>query len=404
MTLDPLLRELLDLVVRWIHVIAAIMWIGNSLLYNWLDRRLLPPDEPKVGGQGHAWLLHSGAFYYVEKTGMKGQGLPAPLHWFKWQAYTTWISGAALLILVYYMSGAALLIDPASGLSPAGGIGLSVGLLAGAFLVYEVLTRSPLMRSPLAGVLVGLALIAGLTWLLDGVFTTRATFLHIGATLGTLMASNVFLKIIPFQRQVVASVAKEGEADAALSSQAKIRSIHNNYMTFPVIILMMAGHFPSFHGHEWNWMVMILLVVGGAGVRHILNIRLTYRHWLPALLGLITATLVALYLLVSLPAAAAERAHAVDDDLREVPTFEEVHMIVTARCTTCHSQDPEDRRFGIAPGGVSFDRPDQIRALADRVHAQSVATHVMPPGNLTGMTQEERDVLRRWIRAGAPAE
>jgi len=400
MTLDPLVRELLDLIVRWVHVIAAIMWIGNSLLYNWLDRRLLPPDDPKVGGHGSAWLLHSGGFYYVEKTDLEGQGLPAPLHWFKWQAYTTWLSGAALVVLVYYMSGGALLVDPASGLTLAGGVGVSVGVLGGTLLVYELLVRSPLLRRPVLAAAVGLALVGGLTWILDGLLTGRATFLHVGAALGTVMAANVFLRIMPAQRELVASVEGGGSVDPVLAGQAKLRSIHNNYLTFPVVVLMLSSHFPSFHGHPWSWLVLVLLVAGGAGVRHFMNVRFTYRGWLPALGATAAATTVALFLLLSW---SPHRAVG-DVEPGEPVSFRTVHAIMDARCTTCHSADPVDRTFGPMPGGVSFDDPRQIRALADRIHAQSVATRVMPPGNLTGMTEEEREIVGRWIRQGAPVE
>ncbi len=399
--MDTGVRELLDLILRWIHVIAAIMWIGNSLLFNWLDRNLLPPKDATRGAHGEIWLLHSGGFYQVEKTMLAGQELPRPLHWFKWQAYTTWISGALLLVVVYYLSAGALLVDPTSPLSPTAAVALGIGLLALAWVVYDLLWRSPLARSWLGASAVSFLLVMVVAFGLTQVFTGRAAFLHVGAMLGTLMAGNVAMKIMPAQRQLVAAVAEGKGPDPVLADQAKLRSIHNNYMTFPVIVLMLSSHFPSFYGHSLNWLLLGILLLAGAGVRHILNIRFAYPRWIPALAATTAVAVAALALVAfwpaSRPAAGAPQNIAEDGP---VP-FAEVRTIVDRRCTVCHSANPADRTFGVAPGGVTFDTPEQIRARAERIRVRAVATKTMPPGNRTWMTPEEREILRRWLDQGA---
>jgi uncharacterized membrane protein len=388
-------RELLDLVLRWVHVTAGIMWIGNSLLFNWLDRNLKPAARVREGSQGEIWLLHSGAFYEVEKTLTPGVQLPRPLHWFKWQAYTTWLSGAALLVVVYYYAGGALLALPSADLSSAQALGIGIGTIAGGLLVYELLWRSPLARSAALAALVSFMLLLAAAWALGRAFTGRAAFLHIGAMLGTIMAANVKTKIVPAQRAQVAAVERGEMPQRQLSEQAKLRSIHNNYMTFPVIALMVSSHFPSLYGHESSWVVLGVLVLAGAAVRHILNIRFTWRPWVPGLAGTIAVSFAALLLLATGDTAVRDPPVIVSG---VVGSFEDVRAIVQQRCTVCHSAAPAIRTFGITPGGVSFDRPDDIRRLADRIEARAVSTRTMPPANVTFMTDYERSVLAKWLR------
>jgi uncharacterized membrane protein len=387
-------RELLDLVLRWVHVTAAIMWIGNSLLFNWLDRNLKPAARAREGSMGEIWLLHSGAFYEVEKTLTPGVELPRPLHWFKWQAYTTWLSGAALLIVVYYFAGAALLAAPGAALSSAQAIGISAGTIVFGLLVYEVLWRSPLARTPSLGTLVSFLLLLAAAWALGRVFTGRAAFLHVGALLGTIMAANVKTKIVPSQRAQVTAVERREPPQRRLSEQAKLRSIHNNYMTFPVIALMLSSHFPSLYGQTASWIALGVLVLGGAAVRHILNVRFGWRPWVPALAGTIAVSVGALFLL-----GTRGRSGVLDRGEAAAPaTFEAAQVIIQQRCTVCHSAAPAIRTFGVAPGGVSFDRPEDISRLADRIETRAVTTKTMPPANLTFMSDQERAVLAAWLQ------
>jgi uncharacterized membrane protein len=397
--------ELIDLVARWIHVIAAIMWAGNSMLFNWLDRNLRPPSPEASGGPasqgtlGNIWLLHSGAFYFVEKTLLGGHPLPRPLHWFKWQAYTTWWSGVVLLIAVYYFGGRATLADASvAPLSHRLAVLIAVTAIVVGWTLYESMQRFVAPHSPrvaLAIWITGLAAIAiALTHLLNG----RAAFLHVGAMLGTIMAANVALTIIPSQRELVASVAEGRGADPAVSARAKRVSIHNNYFTFPVIVLMLISHFPAVYGSRLSWLLLLVLVAAGAAVRHVLNIRFTFPQWRPALAGTLVASVLAL--IAILRVGSAMNTAAVPDVSAPV-NFTEARRVIDRRCAACHSASPSDVSFGAAPGGVMFDTPEQILAHVAQIRERAVVTRTMPPGNKTRITDAEREMLGRWIAQGA---
>ena len=389
------LIELLDLTFRWVHVIAGIMWIGNSMLFNWLDRNLRPPSRTVTEVYGDIWLLHSGAFYFVEKTSLAGQSMPRPMHWFKWQAYTTWLSGVALLIVVYYVGGRALLTDPVrASLTPTIALAVALGSLVGGWLVYDLLWRFIAPRSAtLAGAL-SIASLIGIVVALTSLLSGRAAFLHVGALLATIMAGNVAMTIMPSQRVLVAAVEAGRPPDPAVADAAKTRSIHNNYITFPVIALMLSNHFPGIYGHPRSWLLLLVLIAVGAGVRHILNIRFTYRPWVPAL-----AATVVIGFVVLLIAAAPTGLQGGSGPLR-IPTqvsFEDARSVIDRRCAACHSANPSITEFGPGPGGVSFDDPAQIRALAQRIRVRAVETQTMPLGNRTKMTIEERAILEAWL-------
>jgi uncharacterized membrane protein len=278
--------ELLDLIARWVHVIAGIMWIGNSLLFNWLDRNLRPPSHvtDDTSKLGEIWLLHSGGFYFVEKTLLGGRPLPRPLHWFKWQAYTTWLSGIALLVVVYYLGGRAVLADPTvAGLTHSQATLLGVGAIVGGWAIYESMQRFVAPRAPRIAALVWVTALTAIAITLTQLLNGRAAFLHVGAMLGTIMAANVFFTIVPSQRVLVATVAQGRGGDPAVSARAKRVSIHNNYFTFPVIVLMVTNHFPSVYGSARSPLLLLALIVSGAAVRHVLNVRFTYGAWKPAL-------------------------------------------------------------------------------------------------------------------------
>ena len=399
--------ELLDFVVRWTHVIAGIMWIGNSLLFNWLDRNLVSPRDVQTEGAplGTIWLLHSGGFYYVEKTMLGGRSLPVPLHWFKWQAYTTWITGAALLLVVYYLSDRAVLTDPSvAGIGHATGVVVGAGAVLAGWALYEILQRSVAARS--AGVAAAIWLLAfvaiavALTRLLSG----RAAFLHVGALLGTIMAGNVFFTIVPSQRELVASVGSPRGADTAMSARAKRVSIYNNYFTLPAIALMVSNHFPAIYGHRWNWLLLLVIVASGAAVRHVLNVRFTFPRWKLALSGTIATSVVVLFALMSVSPPSTAPASSADPSIASrVVTFDEARHVIDRRCAACHSAQPSDLTFGAAPAGVTFDTPGQIVARAPRIRERAVATRTMPPGNKTRITDDERAILARWIELGASA-
>jgi uncharacterized membrane protein len=394
----PTLYELLDLAARWVHVIAGIMWVGNSMLFNWLDRTLAPPSRPGEGLQGESWLLHSGGFYFVEKTQLVGQPLPRTLHWFKWQAYTTWISGAVLLVAVYYAGGRAALADPAvAPLTHEAAVAIGVGAIVLGVGIYELTQRLVAPRAPtLANAILLTAFVAfvyALTHLLSG----RAAFLHVGAMLASIMAGNVAMTIVPSQRELVKSVAGEGRADPAISARAKRVSINNNYITFPVIVLMVSAHFPSIYSHRWSWVLLLVIVATGAAVRHLMNIRFTTRWWRPALVGTIAASAAVLYALMTLVAPSASSAA----DVPAIVTFADARHVIDRRCAACHSLQPSDSSFGAAPAGVAFDLPAQIQSQAARIRERAVVTRTMPPANKTHITERERAILARWIEQGA---
>jgi uncharacterized membrane protein len=397
--------ELVDLVARWIHVIAAIMWIGNSLLFNWLDRNLRPASPETSGSPGakgtlgNIWLLHSGAFYFVEKTLLGGQPLPRPLHWFKWQAYTTWWSGVVLLIVVYYFGGRAALADvTVAPLSHRMAVLVALGAIAGGWALYESMQRFVAPRAPRVALTIwitGLTTIAiALTHLLSG----RAAFLHVGAMLGTIMAANVVFTIVPSQRELVASVSEGRGADPAVSARAKRVSIHNNYFTFPVIVLMVISHFPAVYGSRLNWLLLLILIAAGAAVRHLLNIRFTFPAWRPVLAGTMVGSVLALIAILRLGSAA--NTVGASDSSAPV-SFTEARRVIDRRCASCHAAEPSDVSFGVAPGGVVFDTPEQILAQVTRIRERAVMTRTMPPANKTKITEEERAILRRWIAQGA---
>jgi uncharacterized membrane protein len=391
--------EMLDLVARWVHVIAGIMWVGNSLLFNWLDRNLHSKPE-HYQGSGAIWLLHSGGFYYVEKTLLPGQKLPVPLHWFKWQAYTTWLSGLGLLVAVYWVGGRATMQH--TGLPTMHQWALVViaaGILLGGWLTYELANRLIAPRAPTVALAIWLGALMIASWLFTRLLDPRAAWLHVGAMLGTIMAGNVFFTIVPSQRHLVSSVERGEQARAvADSARAKRVSIHNNYFTFPVIALMVSNHFPSLYGAKESWQILLVLIAGGAAVRHILNVRYTMRYWQAALALVIAATLSGIHLFHRQGRRIAARNPQPDAPV----TFAEARHIIDRRCAACHSATPTDLTFGAAPGGVTFDTPEEIGTRTPRILERAVVTKTMPPANKTRITDVERDVLRRWISAGAP--
>lgn len=387
--------EILDLVARWVHVIAGIMWVGNSLLFNWLDRSLVPANAPGQTRKpiGSIWLLHSGGFYYVEKTLLDGDKLPAPLHWFKWQAYTTWISGAALLVVVYYLSGRSTLEDPAiANLSHGKAIVVGVTAIILGRMIYDIMQRAA-SSAPVLATAIWIVALTTISVALTQLLSGRAAFLHVGAMLGTIMAANVSSTIVPSQHALVKSVTEGGRGDPELSNKAKRVSIHNNYFTFPVIALMLSSHFSGINASRYNWLLLLVIVAGGVAVRHVLNIRWTFASWKPALAASIVATVVVIWAIVNFGTARASDARAV---FSGPVSFEDARHIIDRRCSVCHSSRPTDTSFGPAPAGVVFDTRSQIEAKAGRIRERAFVTRTMPPGNKSGITDDERAMLGAW--------
>jgi uncharacterized membrane protein len=381
---DPdYLKDVLDAVLRVLHVVAGIAWIGASFYFVRLDLSLRPPkdqrDEEK-GVAGEFWGVHGGGFYHSQKYRVAPRELPEPLHWFKWEAYTTWLSGFALLVLLYYLDADVRLVDPqVADLADWEAIVLSAGSLAAGWLVYELLCR--LVGSDLA-VAGGVAVLVVLaSFAMGELLAPRAAYLQVGSMLGTIMAANVLLVIIPAHRELVRAKQEGREPDPAPGIAAKRRSVHNNYLTLPVVFTMLAGHFPFTYGHDRAWLVLVAVTAIAVWVRHFFNLwHQGRRAW---------------WILVTGAVAAAALAVAIepDDDSARATSgsvpFARIEQIVAQRCTTCHS--------GLdAPNGYRFESREQIEDAADDIAEQAARLRTMPPGNSTGITEAERDLLAAW--------
>ncbi len=401
--MSGIITEWLNLLIRWFHIVVGIGWIGTSFFFIWLDAHLTPKAGAARGSVGEIWLFHSGGFYEVEKKLVVPTEVLPSLHWFKWEAYLTWISGFLLLIVVYYLGGGVFLIDPGQS-----SIGLPVAVLIGlgtlglGWLVYDFLWRSPWGRNPPLATAVSFLLLAAVAFGLSRVFSGRAAYMHVGALLGTIMAANVWRVIQPAQRQMYRINLSGGEPDVALSKQAKLRSTHNNYMTLPVIFVMVSNHFPSTYGNAYNWIVLLVLFLAGAGVRHYLNVHDRDPRAGGWVLAVAAACFIGLIAFTALPAY--QRATAVASAGAGRVAFAEVRPIIVERCIACHSAKPTDDVVTEAPNGVTFDTPAQIKGFVDKIHARVVDTDTMPLGNKTNMSEAERAIIGRWIAEGAPLD
>jgi uncharacterized membrane protein len=390
---DAYATDWLNLLFRWLHVIAGIVWIGSSFYFIALDNHLRPPGNERdvdAGVGGEAWEIHGGGFYNIKKYLVAPRVLPETLHWFKWEAYTTWLSGFALLIALYYLNANTYLIDKSvADLTTGEAVAISVGLLAVAWVVYDLLCRV-LWSHPLvlAAVLLGLITLAA--WGVGNLFSGRATYLQIGAMLGTMMVGNVFFVIIPAHWELVRAKEAGRDPDPAANARAKLRSVHNNYLTLPVVFTMLSNHFPFTYGHSYAWLILVTLLVIGAWVRHFFNLRHLGRTvWAIPVSAAIAIAVLAILIRPQNESAAGTAP---------VP-FLQVSRIVDDRCTACHSNNPT--LVDSAPQGIKFDTPQEIKAQASAIQTQAVETETMPLGNATHMTQAERDILGRWIAQGA---
>lgn len=394
--MPPLLVDWLNLLLRWTHVIAAIMWIGDSFLFVWMDRALHAPTRARPGDvAGEMWMVHSGGFYeVVKRRTLAPDELPDTLHWFQWEAYTTWLSGASLLVLVYWAGARAFLLG-AAGLGVGASIAISVGSLLLAVVVYEAMCHSPLVRRPAAFALVGYALIVAAAWAVTRVFSGRAAFLHVGAMLGTIMVANVAHVIIPGQRRMLADTRAGRPVDPAPGLRAKTRSMHNHYLTLPVLFTMLSNHYPAAWGHPLNWLVLALLVLVGGAAKVVMN-EGRRTDWRVFAVGI--AALVAVIGMTAHPGGVT--AQSANPVRSQVP-FVQARAIIARRCTTCHAAHPTNPSFPAPPLGVTLEDPARIHALAARIRERAVITKTMPLGNLTGMTEAERDTLGAWLAQGA---
>jgi uncharacterized membrane protein len=391
----------LNLAIRWFHVMAGIMWIGTSFFFIWLDNVLQADPEGGKGHVGKAWLFHGGGFYQVEKSLAAPPSILHSLHWFKWEAYVTWLSGFALLVVVYWWRADLYMIDPAvAPLSVAQSIGVGLGTLVVGWLVYDSLWRWLGERMPNVALGISFVLYVMAAYALTHLLSGRAAFIESGAMLGTIMAANVAMVIMPNQRKMYAAATAGGEADPRLSHQAKRRSKHNNYLTLPVIFMMISNHFSMTWGHAWSWLVLVAMFLIGIGVDHFINSRdqgkkgVGYAALAAAVAGLVAVIAFTAAPASSVPGTAATTSAPV--------AFSTVQGIVTARCIECHSAHPTSKLFPIAPNGMKFDTPAEIRMAAAKIKLMAIDTQAMPLGNLTHMTADERATLAAWLGQGSP--
>ena len=391
--MEAFLLDWLNILVRWLHFITGVAWIGSSLYFVWLDNHLEPPRESadsNKGVGGELWSVHGGGFYHAQKYKTAPSLMPEHLHWFKWEAYSTWFSGIFLLGLVYFLGAEIYLIDRSvADLSVVTAISVAVGFIAGGWVVYDLMCKSPLASNDRLFALTLLLMSGALAWGLCNLFIGRAAYILFGATLGTIMVANVFFVIIPGQKQMVDSAERGEVPDPAPGVRAKLRSVHNTYFTLPVLFVMTSNHYAMTYSHEYNWAILLGISVAGALIR----IYFVARHKGNAS---VVPVVLAVLLLALIAALIAPRPQI---DGEPTVTFSQVRNVINARCTSCHSSSPVHPAFPAAPLGVMFDDDDQILAEADRIYQQTVVTRVMPIGNLTAMTNEERQIVDQWYRS-----
>ncbi len=389
--LDPYVSDWLEAALRLLHVVAAIAWIGASFYFIALDNHLRPPErreDADRGVGGEAWEVHGGGFYRVEKFRVAPKRLPEPLHWFKWEAYTTWLSGFSLFLVLYYLHADTYLVDRSvADLSTGEAVGISIGLLVAAWVVYDLLCRTIADEGLLAAIVGGLTVLAA--WGSSELFSARAAWLQVGAMLGTIMVANVFFVIIPAHWELIRAKEAGREPDARWGIRGKQRSVHNNYLTLPVLVAMLSNHWGFLYGHSWAWAILVALMATSAVVRHYFNLR--HRGWNVWPILLAGAAALALVAWLARPQSAPVAASAA-----QVP-FAQAEAIVSERCTPCHSQTPAQPGFSSPPKGIAFDTAAEIRSQAELIRRQAVDSRAMPLGNATGMTDAERQQLGAWI-------
>ncbi|MCX8101041.1 MAG: urate hydroxylase PuuD [Geminicoccaceae bacterium] len=399
--MDAALADGVELALRWLHVIAGIAWIGSSFYFIHLDASLEKRPGLPPGVAGEAWQVHGGGFYRMQKYTIAPPELPEKLTWFKWEAYTTWLSGFLLLLAIYYAKPELYLIDPRIlPLEPWRAVVIGLASILLGYLLYEVLCRSPLGRDDRLLALAGVVLVVLFAFAMSRIFSGRGALIQTGAFLGTCMAASVAHVIIPNQRKAVAALLEGRVPDPELGRRAKQRSLHNNYVTLPVVFTMITGHYPLVFDNRWNWLILSLVLVIGFAVRYFFNERHAGRPspwWSWGVAA--AAGLAALWLARPLESAGDGTVTTASDS---PPAFAEVEAVLGARCAMCHAERPVWPGLAAPPKGVALDTAEAIRRWAPLLAHQAVHTGAMPPGNLTGLEEEERRLLARWLAAGAP--
>lgn len=380
--------EWLNLSVRWIHIITGIAWIGASFYFVFLENNLNRTESLRDELAGNLWAIHGGGFYYLEKYKHAPKTIPAHLHWFKWEAYFTWLSGFTLLAIVYYYNAQIYMLNPAVSAITAGqSIGLGIGSLVISWLVYDLLCKSALVNKKKLFAVLGFVLLVGMAYGLTQLISTRAAYIHVGAVIGTLMVANVFFVIIPSQKTMVNAAIKGEKSDPSLGEKALLRSIHNNYMTLPVLFIMISNHFPSTFGHANSWLILAALMLVGVAVRHWFNLKGKgiKNHWL---LPLAFLGMVALVILT--------KPEAIDNDSNIISDVAAM-TIVAQHCQSCHANNPSSDIFATPPKDLVLEDIESVIKNADLIKAQAIQSQIMPLGNLSQMTLQQRQQLGQWL-------
>jgi len=393
--MDAYLLDWVNLLLRWAHLIVGIAWIGASFYFVMLDNSLTAPkkaEDAQRGVHGELWAVHGGGFYCSQKflTGPKGEPLSDNLHWSKWEAYSTWITGMALLALIYWVGASTHLVDArVMALSPMTAVLVSIGFLGLGWVVYDVLCRNLVGRDGLLALLV-FVFVMLCNYGLHQIFSARGAYIHVGAMLGTMMAANVFFHIIPGQKRMVEQIRAGQPVDSQPGIIGKQRSVHNTYFTLPVLFIMISNHYPMTYSHKYGWLVLAIIMLAGVLIRQffVLRHRGEVKWWLP---------LSGIALLVVLVVVMAPKP--IDATGRKV-SFAELNTVIQKHCTVCHAEKPSWVGFAQAPKGVMLQSPEQISQHAAKI-AETVASGYMPLANVTQMSDEERRIIAAWAAQGS---
>jgi uncharacterized membrane protein len=380
------------LLIRWFHVVIGIAWIGASFYFIFLENSLNRTENLRDEIAGNLWAVHGGGFYYLEKYKTAPKKLPDTLHWFKYEAYFTWVSGMFLLMMVYYLNAEGFMVDPnVARISSSTAIFIGLGTLVSGWLIYDFMCKSSLLAKKKLFALIGFGILSAISFFLSQFLSGRAAFMHVGALLGTIMVGNVFFVIIPAQKALV-KAAKQGKlVDPEIGKYAGLRSLHNNYTTLPVIFVMISNHFPSTYGNEVNWLVLAILIIGSVAVRHYINMHEKGQN----LVWLLPVGAIAIFAAVIITAPKS----IVGSDKKVV--YGDVKPIFAQRCVSCHSANPTDDITKAAPAGAMFETYEQCSNLKEKILNRAVQTKTMPQGNKTKITEEERELIGQWIAQGA---
>ncbi|HKR03166.1 MAG TPA: urate hydroxylase PuuD [Bacteroidia bacterium] len=392
--LESHVLEWLNLILRWAHVVFGIAWIGASFYFIFLENSLNRTENLRDELAGNLWAIHGGGFYYVEKYKSAPSEIPKTLHWFKYEAYFTWLTGMLLLTLVYFMNAKAVMVDASvREISSLAAILIGSGTMFFGWFIYDWMCNTSLLQKKKLFAVIGFLIVAAISFFLSKFLSGRAAFMLVGGLLGTVMAGNVFFCIIPSQKALLAAAKANQPVNPELGKIAGLRSLHNNYITLPVIFIMISNHFPTTFGNNFNWIILAGLTLASVAVRHFINLyeKGIYAKWM------IPFATVAILALIIVTAPKRKKS------AKELPpvSFIQVQPVIQKHCTSCHSSRPTDDVNKIAPNGIMFDTPQEVKKHADRILVRAVQTKTMPQGNKTGITEEERELIGVWIEQGA---